>query len=309
MAQFTRLAAAIAAASLAGAVHAGTMQTGDTEVTLSGEVIFAGNYTDNDDNGSSSNLYLDTVWLEVEASNGPVTAGFALDYGDDQTGEVVDNAYINYKLNDNYTLFAKHDDTYIGFQKATSKWNDTLNDRLVDHDGDEMYGAKISGGPISSTIYITNGAEHTENGGTEDDLQNFGTSVDYEADMFSAHFGYISSVVGAPNTGAFSVGGTATLNNILLAAEYNWLSDEVNDEDVSFLHLGAEYTMNDYTLIASYETTEEADQVGEGVEDRIAFGVNKDINDMLYVQAELDFDSKYDDSDDVVLEVAVGAAF
>lgn len=316
MAQFTRLAAAIAAATLAGAVHA------EVEVTMGGEVDFAFEYHDNDNTNSSSSVYLDTAEITVEATDGTVTAGLTAEYGSDDertvrdaNGNVVgqtdsdgdklgiDNAYLEYKINDNYTAFGEYDDTVIGLQGESMMWNDSFHkDAIYDHTA-TMAGVKIKGGPISSTIYLTQGQSG------DDDLQEFGTSVDYTADMFSAHFGYVSDVLETNDeVGAFSFGGTATLNNVLLIAEYVMLSDEVNDEDPTFLQLEANYEMNGYTLGAAYFMSDEAEALGVS-EDRIALSVAKDITDMLWVQAELDFDSAYNDDDDNSLWLVAGASF
>jgi hypothetical protein len=306
MAQFTRLAAAIAAASLAGAVHAG-----DVEVNFSGEVDFAFEYHDNDNTNSSSEAYLDTAELGVEATDGTTTAGVVFEYGgsgnaqgDDDDNVDIDNAFLEYKINNNYTVFAEYDDTIIGLQGESMMWNDSLHKDGIYDFADTMTGVKIKGGPISSTIYVAQGRSG------DDDLQEFGTSVDYTADMFTAHFGYVSDAVesvGSP-VGAFSLGGTATINNITLIAEYVMLSDDVNDEDPTFLQLEANYEMKGYTLGAAYFTSDEAEAIN-GTEDRIALSVAKDITDMLWVQAELDFESSYADVDDNSLWLVAGASF
>jgi len=307
MAQFTRLAAAIAAASLAGAVHAG-----DVEVTFGGEVDFAFEYHDNDTTNSSSSVYLDTAEISVEATDGTTTAGMTIEYDGDyadedggtQDGMGVDNAFLEHKLNDNYSLFAEYDDTVIGLQGESMMWNDSFHKNAIYDYTDTMAGVKIKGGPISSTLYVAQGRSG------DDDLQEFGTSVDYSADMFTAHFGYVSDAVGSVGSpvGAFSFGGTANLNNIVLIAEYVMLSDDVNDEDPTFLQLEANYEMNGYTLGAAYFTSDEAEAFGEP-EDRIALSVAKDISDMLWVQAEVDFDSAYNDNDDNSLWLVAGASF
>ena len=309
MAQFTRLAAAIAAASLAGAVQAGSMKTGDVEVTFGGEVDFAVEYHDNDDNGSNSSLYLDTAEFSIEATDGKVTTGLTVEYGDDDDGSDemgIDNAFLDYKINDNYTAFAEYDDTQIGLQGKTIMWNDALHKDAVYDYTDTMAGVKIAGGPISSTVYLAGGRSG------DDDLQEFGTSVDYSHEKFNAHFGYVSDVVEdvASEIGAFSLGADTTINNITLIAEYVWLSDTVNDGDATFLQLEANYEMKGYTFGAAYQTSDEADQaLGETVEDRIALTVIKDITDILWVQAELDFESMYDDNDDNSLWLVAGASF
>jgi len=287
MAQFTRLAAAIAAATLAGAVHA------EVEVTMGGEVDFAFEYhnsdakVDGDGNPtgeSRSSVYLDTAELTVEATDGTTTAGLTAEFqdgGDDDTLGI-DNAYLEYKINDNYTAFGEYDDTVIGLQGESMMWNDSFHKNAIYDHTATMVGVKIKGGPISSTLYLTQG----ESG--DDDLHEFGTSVDYTADMFSAHFGYVSDVLPTGSeVGAFSFGGTATLNNILLIAEYVMLSDEVNDADPTFLQLEANYEMNGYTLGAAYFMSDEADDAFSGssvdvpAEDRIALSVAKHITDML----------------------------
>lgn len=323
MAQFTRLAAAIAAASLAGAVQAGSMKTGDVEVTFGGEVDFAFEYHDNDATNSSSSTYLDTAEFSIEATDGKTTAGMTVEYGDDGSRTVrnaagtvigntdsdgdkmgIDNAFLEYKINENYTAFAEYDDTQIGLQGKSVMWNDSMHkDSLYDYT-DTMTGVKIAGGPISSTIYLANGRSG------DDDLQEFGTSVDYSHDMFNAHFGYVSDVVdnvGSP-IGAFSFGADAAINNITLIAEYVFLSDEVNSEDPTFLQLEANYEMKGYTFGAAYMNSDDADAL-TNVEDRIALTVIKDITDILWVQAELDFESRYDDNDDNSLWLVAGASF
>ncbi|GAA3927250.1 porin [Litoribacillus peritrichatus] len=317
MAQFTRLAAAIAAASLAGAVQAGTMKTGDVEVTFGGEVDFAFEYHDNDNTNSSSDVYLDTAEFSVEATDGKTTAGFTAEFGtksgaDNARGNSkgggdefgIDNAFLEYKINDNYTAFAEYDDTQIGLQGKSIMWNDSMHKDAVYDYTDTMTGVKIAGGPISSTIYLAQGRSG------DDDLQEFGTSVDYSHDMFNAHFGYVSDAianVGSP-VGAFSFGADATINNITLIAEYVFLSDEVNNEDPTFLQLEANYEMKGYTFGAAYMTSDEAEALNS-TEDRIALTVIKDITDILWVQAELDFDSAYSDDDDNSLWLVAGASF
>lgn len=297
MAQFTRLAAAIAAASLAGAVQAGSMKTGDVEVTFGGEVDFAVEWHDNDATNSSSSVYLDTAEFSIEATDGKTTTGMTVEYGSDDDGSDemgIDNAFLEYKINNNYTAFAEYDDTQIGLQGKSIMWNDSMHKDAIYDYTDTMAGVKIAGGPISSTIYLANGRSG------DDDLQEFGTSVDYSHDMFNAHFGYVSDVVdnvGSP-IGAFSFGADAAINNITLIAEYVFLSDEVNSEDPTFLQLEANYEMKGYTFGAAYMNSDDADAL-TNVEDRIALTVIKDITDILWVQAELDFESRYDDNDEI----------
>lgn len=300
MAQFTRLAAAIAAATLAGAVHA------EVEVTMGGEVDFAFEYHDNDATNSSSSVYLDTAEITVEATDGTTTAGLTAEYGNDSDGSDelgIDNAYLDYKINDNYTAFGEYDDTVIGLQGESMMWNDSFHkDTIYDYTA-TMAGVKIKGGPISSTIYLTQGRSG------DDDLHEFGTSVDYTADMFTAHFGYVSDVLNTGDeVGAFSFGGTATLNNVLLIGEFVMLSDEVNDEDPTYLQLEANYEMNGYTLGAAYMANDDAETL-ETYENRFALSVARDITDMLWVQGELDFDQAYGDDDDVSLWLVAGASF
>jgi len=302
MAQFTRLAAAIAAATLAGAVQA------EVEVTMGGEVDFAfeyHNYDEGTNGDSSSSVYLDTAEITVEATDGTTTAGLTAEFQGGGSGDTlgIDNAYLEYKINDNYTAFGEYDDTVIGLQGESMMWNDSFHkDTIYDHTA-TMAGVKIKGGPISSTIYLTQG----ESG--DDDLHEFGTSVDYTADMFTAHFGYVSDVLNTgTEVGAFSFGGTATLNNILLIGEYVMLSDEVNNEDPTYLQLEANYEMNEYTLGAAYMANDDAESL-ETYENRIAFSVARDITDMLWVQGELDFDQAYGDNDDMSLWLVAGASF
>jgi len=309
MAQFTRLAAAIAAASLAGAVHAG-----DVEVNFSGEVDFAFEYHNYDEgaNGdSSSSVYLDTAELGVQATDGTTTAGLVLEFGgsgnasgNDDDSVDIDNAFLEHKLNDNYSLFAEYDDTVIGLQGESMMWNDSFHKDTIYDFADTMAGVKIKGGPISSTLYVSQGRSG------DDDLQEFGTSVDYSADMFTAHFGYVSDAianVGSP-IGAFSFGGTATINNIVLIGEYVMLTDDVSNDDPTYLQLEANYEMNGYTLGAAYMSNDDAEAL-ETNESRIALSVAKDITDMLWVQAELDFDKAYADNDDTSLWLVAGASF
>jgi len=306
MAQFTRLAAAIAAASLAGAVQAApTIEWG-------ADIEFLYEYKDADDSstGSTSKVDLDTAELSMTYSEGKTTAGLTLDAAGDVE---LENAFLKYKINDNYTVFAENDDTQIGFQLNSAIWSDVLADDLVDFRATAA-GVTISGGPISSTIYLMSSED------IEDDLQEFGTQVTYSHDMFNAHFGYISAVLlGEDNsgndvytdgTGAFSLGADATINDITLIAEYNWLSDSVNSNDPTFLHLEANYEMKGYTFAAAYDTTDEANGIGDAIEDQIALAVTKDISDLLWVQGELAFQEGYtDNSDTTVATIIVGATF
>jgi len=315
MAQFTRLAAAIAAASLAGAVNAGSMTTGGVDISFGGEIDFALEYHDNDDSGSNSNIYLDTAEFSIEATDGQTTAGLTAEFqadgdygnsnnGDDDVG--IDNAFLEYKINNTYTVFAEYDDTVIGLQGESMMWNDSFHkDTLFDFT-DTMVGAKISGGPIASTIYLAQGRS------ADDDLQEFGTAVSYTHDMFTAHFGYVSDAVDSVNDpiGAFSFGATAAINEITLIAEYVMLSDSVSNDDPTYLQLEANYEMKGYTFGAAYMMSDEADTIGETYEDRIALSVAKDITDMLWVQAELDIESAYaNNADDTSLWLVAGASF
>ena len=311
MAQFTRLAAAIAAASLAGAVNAGSMTTGGVDISFGGEVDFAFEYHDNDASGSSSSVYLDTAEFTIEATDGQTTAGLTAEYGEDSDGSDelgIDNAFLEYKINNTYTLFAEYDDTVIGLQGESMMWNDSFHkDTLFDFT-DTMVGAKISGGPISSTIYVAQGRSG------DDDLQEFGTAVSYTHDMFTAHFGYVSDAVDSSYTnetrGAFSFGATAAINEITLIAEYVMLSDDVSNQDPTYLQLEANYEMKGYTFGAAYMMNDDADVIGETYEDRIALSVAKNISDMLWVQAELDFESAYaNNADDTSLWLVAGASF
>jgi len=301
MAQFTRLAAAIAAASLAGAVHAApTIEWG-------GDVEFLYEYTDADSSttGSESKIALDTAELSMTYSEGNVTAGITLDAASDVE---LENAFLNYKINDNYTLFAENDDTQIGFQLNSAIWSDVLADDLADFRATAA-GVIISGGPISSTIYLmTPDEEESVNG--DYDLKEFGTQVTYSHDMFNAHFGYMSVTAVSADQGAFSLGADATINDITLIAEYNWLDDSINGDDPTFLHLEANYEMKGYLFAAAYDTTDEASAIGDAVEDQIALAVTKDITDLLWVQGELAFQEGYtDNSDTTILTVIVGATF
>ena len=167
-----------------------------------------------------------------------------------------------------------------------------------------MTGVKISGGPISSTLYLTNGTD----GDSEDDLQEFGSKVQYSHEKFNAAFGYISVANGTGGQGAFSLAGDVALGGVTLAAEYNWLSDKVDGEEPTFLQVAANYEMEGYSLTASYETTDEASALEE-VEDRIALAVDKSITDALWVSAELDIDELYDGEDANSLYLAVGFTF
>jgi hypothetical protein len=275
MAQLKHIAAAIAAASVMGVANAAPT------IEFDGEVAFESKYVDQE--GSSSQVVLDTADFNITATEGNVTAYIGMDAAGDV---VTDNAGLEYKINDNYTVFAKYDDTYITFAKKSMKWNDTLSDTLVDHDGATMTGVKISGGPISSTLYLTNGTDTD----SEDDLQEFGSKVAYSHEKFNASFGYISVADGTGGQGAFSVAGDVALGGVTLVAEYNWLSDKVDGEEPTFLQVAANYEMNGYSLTASYETVEEGSVVGEDVEDRIALAVDKSITDALWVSAELDID-------------------
>jgi len=317
MAQFTRLAAAIAAASLAGAVNAGSMTTGGVDISFGGEVDFAFEYHDNDASGSSSSVYLDTAEFTIEATDGQTTAGLTAEYGEDSDGSDelgIDNAFLEYKINNTYTLFAEYDDTVIGLQGESMMWNDSFHkDTLFDFT-DTMVGAKISGGPIASTIYVAQGRSG------DDDLQEFGTAVSYTHDMFTAHFGYVSDAVegSADTRGAFSFGATAAINEITLIAEYVMLSDDINNQDPTYLQLEANYEMKGYTFGAAYMMNDDTDGLtkpnGDNLEDyesRIALSVAKDITDMLWVQAELDFESANNagDPDDTSLWLVAGASF
>jgi hypothetical protein len=297
----TLLSLAIASAALSSV----NVAQAAPEISFSGEVAFEGVYTDKDSSGSESEIVLDTADFKIKATDGAVKAEIKFDGSDGNEGALVDSAKLEYKFNGTFTGFMKYDDTLIGFKKKSMKWNDTLSDKIVDikDDGAVMSGAKISGGPIKTTLYVTNGA----NG--EDDLQNFGSQIRYSHDMFNAHFGYVSEGVNTEDQGIFSVAGDVKLGGATIAAEYNWLEDELNDAEPTFLQVAANYDLNGYSLTASYETTEDADAVGEKVEDRVAFAVAKDITDMLWIEAELDLDSKYNDDDDTSLYVAVGASF
>jgi hypothetical protein len=305
MAQFTRLAAAIAAASLAGAVHAAPT------VEFSGEVAFAAEYSDADTNnngagGSASKVELDTAELSVKATEGAVTAGLTMEA--DGTDITLDNAFIEYKINANYTAFAKQDDTQAGFALNSAIWSDVLAEDLVDYDATAA-GVKIQGGPISSTIYLTNGA----NG--EDDLQEFGTSVDFAHDMFNAHFGFISSANGTGGQGAFSLGADASVEDFTFIIEYNWLSDTVTGTtgtkyDPTYLHLEADYEMEGYVFALAFDTTDEANEIGDAVEQQIAVAVTKDITDFLWAQGEIALKEGYTaNSDETVATLVVGASF
>jgi hypothetical protein len=299
MAQFTRLAAAIAAASLAGAVHAAPT------VEFSGDVAFAAEYKDTDASGSSSNVNLDTAEISVKATEGAVTTGLTIEADGSNVG--FENAFLEYKINANYTAFAKNDDTQKGFALNSAIFSDVLADDLVDFRATAA-GVKIQGGPISSTIYLMSTEDSDVK--SEDDLQEFGTSVDYSHDMFNAHFGFLSTSKDTGGQGAFSLAADASVEDFTFIVEYNWLSDAVNGQDPTFLHLEVDYEMEGYAFALAFDDTDEASAIGDAVQQQIAIAVTKDITDMLWAQGEIALREGYAaNSDETVATLVVGASF
>lgn len=297
-------------------------------------------YTDSD--GFSGESASDLVISAVEfGATATVTEHIGVEvsflYEEDDTDLEVDVATINFDQIPNTPFNLSIGQTYLPFgQLETALVNDTLVLELAEI----RETAAVVGwqkGELSAAAYLFNGDIDTGN----DTLENFGLSLRFGNELFSAGFDYISNVLDSDGitgaledtaaelatdlavderVGAFSLNGQVSLDQIKVFGEYLQLetldSNDINvlSEDIepSALQIEAVFEQGPRRYALSYQQTDESAALGLP-ETRLAIGASHSFNGNISVGAEYWYDEDYsasnggsgDDANSIVLQLSI----
>lgn len=290
-----------------------------------GVVEVEANYSDHDDEGSSSDLVVATVEVGVEAQiTDTITANVSALYEEDDTDLEIDVATITVEQLAGTDLSLAVGQNYLPFGRFnTNLINDTLVLELAET-RETAAGLTWEGHGIAATVYTFNG--DVDDG--HDTIENVGIALNYNANGYSIGADYISNILDSDglsgffeddlgvaldniddSAGAYIIHAAATVADTDLLAEYV-KSEEFSvgtwtDREPEVLHLEIAHHISHWTVAIAYQETDDAE--GLLPEERLSLGATVEIANNVGLGFEYWNDEDYsgDESDNLIMQLAV----
>lgn len=285
-------------------------------LSFGGLVEVEASYTDDDITGSSSDIVVATVALEVGAQiTDNISALVTTLYEEDDTDLEIDVATITLDQLGGMPLSLTLGQNYLPFGVfETYLVNDTLALEIAETRETSAVLRYAQQG-FSAAAYVFNGDNES---GRQNTIENYGLALSYSNETVAVGVDYISNIlesdaelVATPidndAVAAYIAHASMNVANVHLATEY-LQTDKIADlsnAEISTLQFEIGVDVGQWTLATAYQTSDDA----EGIlpEQRISLGAATELVENVGLAIEYWNDDNYDDSqsDNIVLQIGV----